>query len=393
MSEILVASDAKKLFWKHWQDTLENTIIHIRWLYAKYSADYNKIRTSIDTLTWMIDKLNYDEESKSKLNELSVQYKRLESQLILNKDSLMNKLIMEEDMLVKQRDSVKFSINWLDKQLLKVRRDLEQLSGKVKSIIDWTCPTCWAKTVELGGALAQQYKQELRELNKQDIALVDTIEKENKEKLSLEARIKETQQHIGKLQKDSSQKESERIKADYESIKDRFFAMKAKVDNYFELTKQRQDYVDKLIAIGDSDVSTEYDYTKPKGEINRLLQEKLDTAFASKGYEVKLFEEQSRAWEDKAVMNVYKDWVEYRDMCRSDKLRCNVIFSTILLDNCSMKLPLLIDDFEMFSPTKQEEVLKYLYNNVDEYIACKVTDTDEITVRTLNPWSNELSHK
>lgn len=369
LAEIVIAKQAKELFGAYWKWSIDMTIKEIKKEFTVKNKRFIDVQNRVSFLNEQIERLSqYTPEAMVSLEEEYLVLKEKFDTLTPN-ENIEEALINEWKAINENIRSKEAIINQLKVNQQRSVTLSEQLAERGKKLASWTCPTCWQKfsSQEEINKLREEYKTEVES----SLALGSELDKVNQEKQELEFKLQSIKQKI----LDTRNQQVNTIN-EYEDIKSKTMNAYKIYTEYNSILTQKIWYeqeLDKLIndtiKYQEDPIFTMNEYIAPKGKLNQILAENVTNIFP--GIEIDLFSLDSFG-ESKSTFNIKLEWIDYKELSRSQKLALNIQVSNNIMKKIGMEIPLCIDDAEMFS----SEHFSIVASTLNYFIATKVSDNN-----------------
>ena len=381
ISDLCIQKDAMKLLGTYWRGSINTSITGIKTAYTEKNKKFLATKARTEFLQEEIEKRNYLtaewlEEREIKLAERKAMLEKYTSDEGTTLTNLQAKLTESQEALNELQ-------KWYaeNKLLLsQVLTDLSALVEKWKSLKEKKCPVC-SQPFE-SQEMVEKLREEYTDKSVQSAKMQERLD-------SLEIKIKKYTDEVIAIKKeiDAIQMKSKDVLISKTTLEKEVAAIWESNIKYAEGLALKNTYedelqtkIEELIKIQQDELFVVNDYISPKGKLNQMLQEKLVALVP--GLEMVVIEEDEVTWEQRSVMKAFREWVEYRELSRSQKLYVNILLSKQLMKLWEMSFPLLIDDAEMFSTTNIDKLKTELAEDGVEYIITKVCNC-KLSITTL----------
>jgi len=350
LAEIFIQDEVKDLFGNYYAGSIAATVNKVKDAFKSHYSDYKKAQGKVELLTEQLEKMS--EIPEWLMEEYNKSIKMLQPQLNpVNTEALFNKK------------------KTLELQLLQLEKEIDKVKAEIAQLRKGICPTC-------GSELSKDVKL----LEEKELYL-ETLSTKKQELIVEQAWVLD---EITKI----AQSDTKQISEEYTQLIAKRTRLEESIKNRAKMETEQEFNINKLIELSNSDIADLHEETKPKGKINRFLQDKLQGLV--EWYDITLFEGQDRGGEDKSTFKVYKDWIEYRELSRSEQAEANIKLSVAILNKLDSPLPIVIDNAEMLDEGRTKELEKVLKQR--PYLAAIVTEGDllieEINNEANTPWES-----
>jgi len=384
LTQILLQEQAKKLFWIYRKNNLDDSITLVKKIYNEQTKLYSKASERLEVLQGLIEKISVTQEQIEQI-ESAIEKKQMQLTALSSKaDMDIDQLIETKKRLEQDIETYDIALSSYDVQSKIYNKEREHLETQLSWLNQKRCPTC--NTIIDDEELQRSSMEALKQ---QYIELKNNITHLTANEMSVFTKKTSTQYQLDEINikllsanwQDEKAILKTQIQKDLDYLNKELIIANEKLATKMSYEDEINNLALKLSAMSDDEIFRIYEVIKPKWELNRLLQKTVLNFF--EWYRIVLFEDSVDWIEPKSVFKLYDEFGnEYKDLSRSQKLKMNIMLSIRIMSIIKSKLPLLIDDTEMFSDRNLDLIIKELTTKWVNAILTKVSQW-QLTVTAI----------